>query len=76
MPIEVEIDGGVGKDHYKIIVTARSLEDLHKAAQSSEAQQTDGIFGEITFGDPTERIDGVDITVLLGTDFLDKVATS
>ena len=42
----------------------------------TEAQQTDGIFGAITFGDPTERIDGVDITVLLGTDFLDKVATS
>ncbi len=50
MPIEVEIDGGVGKDHYKIIVTARSLEDLHKAAQSSEAQQTAG--GGTGYGHP------------------------
>ena len=38
----------------------------------SEAQQTDAIFGDITFGDPTERIDGIDITIMLGTDYLSK----
>lgn len=42
----------------------------------SEAEQTDGIFGDITFGEPRERIDGIDITIVLGTDYLESVATS
>ena len=41
----------------------------------SEAEQTDEIFGEIRFGEPTERIDGIDITIILGTDYLEGVPT-
>jgi hypothetical protein len=31
------------------------------------------IFGDFTFQDPTVRIDGVDLTVVLGTDYLATV---
>jgi hypothetical protein len=33
-------------------------------------QTTDLIFGDITFGTPTFRIAGVDVTIVLGTDYL------
>lgn len=36
---------------------------------------TDDIFGAINFGTPTMRIDGVDVTILLGTDYLESLAT-
>jgi hypothetical protein len=36
---------------------------------------TDDIFGEINFGTPTMRIDGVDVTIALGTDYLESLAT-
>lgn len=35
----------------------------------------DEIFGTINYGDPTVRIDGVDVTVVLGTDYLESVGT-
>jgi len=40
-----------------------------------EAMQTNGIFGSVSFEDPTVRIDGVDLTVVLGTDYLDKASS-
>jgi hypothetical protein len=40
------------------------------------AASTNGIFGTFTFGTPTERIEGVDLTVVLGTDYLKTAATS
>ncbi len=36
----------------------------------TQAEQTNGIFGSIAFVDPTVRIDGVDATIVLGTDYL------
>ena len=41
-----------------------------------DAESTNLILGDFTFGTPTERIDGVDITVVLGTDYLSKAALS
>lgn len=41
-----------------------------------DAASTNLILGDFTFGTPTERIDGVDITVVLGTDYLSKAALS
>jgi hypothetical protein len=35
----------------------------------------DGIFGTINFGEPTVRIEGVDVTVVLGTDYLQRPDT-
>lgn len=35
----------------------------------------DEIFGTIQYGEPTVRIDGVDVTVVLGTDYLESVET-
>ena len=40
-----------------------------------EAMQTNGIFGSVVFEDPTVRIDGVDLTVVLGTDYLAKASS-
>ena len=40
-----------------------------------EAMQTNGIFGSVSFEDPTVRIDGVDLTVVLGTDYLAKASS-
>jgi hypothetical protein len=34
---------------------------------------TDGIFGNITIEQPDVRIDGVDVTIVLGTDYLESV---
>ncbi len=34
---------------------------------------TDAILGEVTFEEPTFRIDGVDVTLILGTDYLESV---
>ena len=42
----------------------------------AEAQQTDGIFGDFTFGEPTERIDGIEVTIILGTDYLERTAAT
>ncbi len=39
------------------------------------AQITDEIFGTIVFAEPTVRIDGVDVTLVLGTDYLSSVET-
>jgi hypothetical protein len=39
------------------------------------AQITDEIFGTIVFAEPTVRIDGVDVTLVLGTDYLSTVET-
>jgi len=39
----------------------------------AEAGTTNLIFGDFTFAEPTERIDGVDLTVVLGTDYLSTV---
>jgi hypothetical protein len=36
------------------------------------AEATSGIFGSITYEPPTVRIQGVDITVVLGTDYLTR----
>ena len=36
----------------------------------AEAGTTNMIFGDFTFEEPTVRIDGVDLTVILGTDYL------
>ena len=38
-----------------------------------DAELTNAIFGDITFEEPTVRIDGVDLTVRLGTDYLSSV---
>jgi hypothetical protein len=43
------------------------------AVNRDDAELTNGIFGDITFEEPTVRIDGVDITVKLGTDYLGSV---
>jgi hypothetical protein len=40
-----------------------------------EAMQTNGIFGSVSFEDPTVRIDGVDLTVVLGTDYLERASS-
>ena len=40
-------------------------------ADRLRVQTTDEIFGDITFGTPDVRIDGVDVTIQLGTDYLD-----
>jgi hypothetical protein len=40
-------------------------------ANRIRVQTTDEIFGDISFGTPTVRIDGVDVTIQLGTDYLD-----
>jgi hypothetical protein len=40
-----------------------------------EAMQTNGIFGSVSFEDPTVRIDGVDLTVVLGTDYLARASS-
>lgn len=42
-------------------------------ADRVRAQVADEIFGTITFEDPTVRIDGVDVTLVLGTDYLSSV---
>jgi hypothetical protein len=39
----------------------------------AEAGATNMIFGDFTFQEPTERVDGVDLTVILGTDYLSTV---
>jgi hypothetical protein len=44
-------------------------------ANRIRAQTTDVIFGDIVFGDPTVRVDGVDVTIVLGTDYLESVET-
>jgi hypothetical protein len=44
-------------------------------ADRNRAQVTDGIFGTIVFDEPTVRIDGVDVTLVLGTDYLSSVET-
>lgn len=38
-----------------------------------EAAAANVIFGEVAFADPEYRIEGVDITLVLGTDYLDSV---
>ncbi len=38
-----------------------------------DAELTNAIFGDITFEEPTVRIEGVDLTVKLGTDYLTSV---
>jgi hypothetical protein len=38
-----------------------------------EAEATNGIFGDFSFVEPQVRIDGVDLTVVLGTEYLDGV---
>ena len=38
-------------------------------------QTTDEIFGDVTFGTPTVRIESVDVTIQLGTDYLDGLPT-
>lgn len=42
-------------------------------ADRARAQVADEIFGTIRFEDPTERIDGIDVTLVLGTDYLASV---
>ncbi len=44
-------------------------------ADRIRAQVADGIFGTIVFEDPLERIDGIDVTLVLGTDYLATVET-
>jgi hypothetical protein len=39
----------------------------------AEAVATNMIFGDFTFEEPSVRIDWVDLTVVLGTDFLETV---
>jgi hypothetical protein len=39
----------------------------------TEAETTNLIFGDFTFQEPTLRIDGVDLTVILGTEYLESV---
>jgi hypothetical protein len=38
-----------------------------------EAEATNGIFGDFSFVEPQVRIDGVDLTVVLGTEYLEGV---
>ena len=42
-------------------------------ADRVRAQVADGIFGTVVFEDPVERIDGIDVTLVLGTDYLATV---
>jgi hypothetical protein len=42
-------------------------------ADRVRAQVADEILGTVTFEDPTVRIDGVDVTLVLGTDYLSSV---
>ncbi len=45
----------------------------------SKAEQTNGLFGEVEFPKVTELVEGIDVTIVLGTDYLsrkDVVATS
>lgn len=44
-------------------------------ADRARAQVTDGIFGTINFEEPTVRIDNVDVTLVLGTDYLSSLET-
>jgi hypothetical protein len=44
-------------------------------ANRLRVQTTDEIFGAITFGTPTARIESVDVTIQLGTDYLDGLTT-
>ncbi|TPW13092.1 MAG: hypothetical protein FD127_2248 [Acidimicrobiaceae bacterium] len=44
-------------------------------ANRIRAQTTDVIFGEIVFGEPTVRVSGVDVTIVLGIDYLESVET-
>ena len=44
-------------------------------ANRLRVQTTDEIFGDITFGTPSVRIDFVDVTIQLGTDYLDGLAS-
>jgi hypothetical protein len=44
-------------------------------ADRNRVAVADGIFGTIQYGEPTVRIDGVDVTVVLGTDYLESVET-
>ena len=44
-------------------------------ADRIRAQTTDTIFGEIVFAEPTVRVSGVDVTIVLGTDYLETVDT-
>jgi hypothetical protein len=39
----------------------------------AEAVATNMIFGDFTFEEPSVRIDWVDLTVVLGTDYLETV---
>jgi hypothetical protein len=44
-------------------------------ATRAQVAGTDDVFGEITFGTPKVRIDGVDVTIQLGTDYLDGLGS-
>jgi hypothetical protein len=44
-------------------------------ANRIRAQTTDVIFGDVVFGEPTVRVDGVDVTIVLGTTYLESVTT-
>lgn len=43
------------------------------AVNRDDAEQANGIFGTVVFEEPTVRIFGVDLTVVLGTDYLSEV---
>lgn len=44
-------------------------------ADRNRVSVADELFGTIQYGEPTVRIDGVDVTVVLGTDYLESVDT-
>jgi hypothetical protein len=44
-------------------------------ATRAQVATTDEMFGQITFGNPQVRIDGVDVTIQLGTDYLDGLTS-
>lgn len=44
-------------------------------ANRTRAQTTDVIFGDIVFENPSVRIEGIDVTIVLGTDYLESVET-
>ncbi|MBI5089300.1 MAG: hypothetical protein HZB15_10710 [Actinobacteria bacterium] len=67
----IRLEAPPGYDE-QIKQTIDQLLFLHaNVVSGAQVASTDEVFGQITFGTPTVRIDGVDVTVQLGTDYLD-----
>ncbi|MEZ5220252.1 MAG: hypothetical protein R2743_02080 [Ilumatobacteraceae bacterium] len=67
----------VGANVLSVDTTAAARADtvflVPNEADRTRAQVADEIFGTIEFAEPTVRIDGIDVTLVLGTDYLSSV---